>query len=257
MIGRVLALGAAGFLQLVRSRVYLNLLVAGVALVLAALAFDRLSAGEGGRVLVDVGLAFVSLLSALLGGVVAITTVTREIESKQIHLLVARPMRRGEIVAGRFTTAALLVVVTNALLGLLLWGLLSGLGFDRGAASFAAALYASFEGFIVAAIAIFFGVGSSSTTSATFTATLFVLGRLTLSLRELLDAGKFSAPLSSLLEGVYAVLPHSFVFDLTTWARASEPVAAAMLLQGAVYGVCYCGAFLCFATLRLGRRDLL
>ena len=73
MILRVLILARFGFLELLRSRIYLNVLAAGVALVLAALAFEELSASQGGRVLADVGLAFISLVVAALAGIVPLT----------------------------------------------------------------------------------------------------------------------------------------------------------------------------------------
>ncbi len=261
MIGEVLrstwAIGATGFKQLVRSRVYLNLLVAGVAMVGAALAFDRLSAGEGGRVLVDVGLAFAALLVAVLAGVTAVTTMTREIETKQIHLLVARRSGRAQNVVGRFVTAALLVVASNAVLGGLLAALLFMIGARGAGLALPAALFQSFEGFIVASIAIFFGVGSSSTMSALFTTTIFLLGRLTPALRALLDGGKFDGGTAAVLEGAYAVLPHFGAFDLTRWANGTDPLDLTGLAASALYGTLYAAAFLAFAAHRLERRDLL
>ena len=66
MIERIWALGRLGTVQLARSRVYINLIVAGLFLVAAALMFDRLSGGEGQRVFIDVGLAFTALVVAVL-----------------------------------------------------------------------------------------------------------------------------------------------------------------------------------------------
>lgn len=256
MIMRVLALGATGFLELVRSRVYLNLLVAGIGLVLAALAFDRLSAGEGARVLTDMGLAFSSLVSAALAGTMAIVTVTREIETKQVHLLVARPILRAEFVLGRFVTTALLVLLSNGVLGLVLGGLAGALGGHPERVLFAS-LFVSFEGFIVAAIAVFFGVGSSSTMSAVFTTTLFVLGRLTLALKALLDRGALEGVFEPVFRGAYLVLPHLGCFDLTSWAHGDAAPGAVTVLQAALYGAAYTAALLAFATFRFERRDLL
>ena len=190
MITRITALGLIGFLQLLRSRIYLNLLVAGIALVLSALIFNELAGGDGPRVLVDLGLAFIALVTSALAGIVAIVTMTREIETKQLHPIIARPVHRAEVVLGRFLTATLLILTSTFTLGLLL-GVVAELVLPgRGAPVLVASLFSSFEALIVAAIALVFGVGSSSTMSAVFTTTVFILGRLTLALRELLDAGK-------------------------------------------------------------------
>ncbi|MCC7070099.1 MAG: hypothetical protein IT383_02185 [Deltaproteobacteria bacterium] len=252
---QIASLAWAGVLQLLRTRVYLNILVAGVALVGAALAFDRMSAGEGGRVLLDVGSAFIALLVAVLAGVVSITAVTREIETKVASVVTARPLARVDYVLGRFGTAVGLVLLSNLCLGGLLGGVLWLSGAPHAALSFGVVLFASFEALIIAAIAIFFGVGSSSTMSALFTTTIFVLGRLTEELGRLIERGRFGDA-TPLLKGVHAVLPHLPAFDLTPLAHGvtSSP---ADLAQRAAYGALYAGAFLLAAAFRFSRRDLL
>lgn len=256
MIRRVLALGLVGFVQLLRSRIYLNVLVAGAVLMAAALGFNELSGGEGGRVLIDVGLAFSALVASALAGIVSIITVTREIETKQVHHVLARPVRRAEFVLGRFLTAAMLVLATSLLLGALLAALSATLLEDAAPRVFAAALFSSFEGLIVAAIALVFGVSSSSTLSALFTLTLFVLGRLTLVLRELLDAGRLEDA-RPMFEAVYQLLPHFFSFDLTAWANGTHALDASRVATTSAYGALYIAALIALACFRFSRRDLL
>ncbi|MBI1949164.1 MAG: ABC transporter permease [Deltaproteobacteria bacterium] len=245
----------AGVLQLARTRVYLNILVAGVALVLAALAFDRMSAGEGGRVLLDVGTAFVALLVAVLAGVVSITGVTREIETKVASVVTARPLSRVDYVLGRFATAAALVVLSNLALGAVLAVVLVATDSAHAVLAFGAVLFASLEGLVIAAIAIFFGVGSSSTMSALFTGTIFILGRLTEELARLIEHDKFGGA-TALLKAVHALLPHLPAFDLTPLAHGAS-ASALDLAQRAGYGLLYAGAFLAAAAFRFSRRDLL
>ena len=94
MIHRIFALGWTGFLQLLRSRIYINLLAVNFLMVVAALVLDRLSAGEGARMLIDLGTTFGALVTVVMAGTVAIVTMTAEIENKQIHILLSRPIAR-------------------------------------------------------------------------------------------------------------------------------------------------------------------
>ena len=252
---QILHLAWAGFLQLVRTRVYLNILVAGIAMVAAALAFDQLSASEGGRVLFDVGAAFTALIVATLAGVVSITAVTREIETKIANLVLSRPLGRVEYVFGRFATTAALVLLANLALGLLLSGLLAALGGEHASLALGVVMFASLEAFVIAVIAIFFGVGSSSTMSAVFTATLFVVGRLSGELLLLIERGKFGS-FAPVMKVIHAVLPHLTAFDLTPLAHGSS-TSTLDLAQRAAYGLCYAAAFLAAAAYRFSRRDLL
>jgi len=256
MMQRIFTIGWFGFLQLMRSRIYLNLLVAGVFLVGASYVVDELSGGLAGRVTVDLGLALCSLVTATLAGVTAILGVTRQMETKEIHLLLARPIPRAEFVVGRFITSAALVLVSNLLFGCLLGGMTTLMGTEGGARVVAASLFVSFEGFIVIGIALFFGVKSSSTMSAVFTMTLFLLGRLTLPLLELIEKGKFTGAVAHVVNGVYTALPHFFSFDLTDWARTGKGLALGDVAQAAGYGLLYTAAFIVLASVRLERRDL-
>jgi ABC-type transport system involved in multi-copper enzyme maturation permease subunit len=244
-----------GFLQLLRTRVYLNILVAGMFLVGASLLFDELSGGAGGRVLLDIGVGFTAIVVAALAGVLAITALTRDLETKQAHLVLSRPVARWHFIVARFLTTALLIVVANLVLGGLLAILLLASGAPHAGIALAACLFASLEGFILAAIAIFFGTGSSSTMSAVFTTTLFLLGRLTGEMAIVIERGSLGAATPVLQVG-YAVLPHLPAFDLTPLAHGSGP-SPAELATTALYGIAYAGAFLAAATFRFSRRDLL
>ena len=255
MSRRIFALGLTGFKQLVRSRIYINLLAANVFMVLAAFVLDRLSSGEGARMLVDLGLAFGALVTSAMAATVAIVTLTGEIENKQIHLLLARPISRFEIVVGKFSTVALLVLVSNFIIGAVLWLLGVVIHAPNPERVFGAMMFLSFEGFTVGSIAILFGVGSSSTMSATFTTLFFILGRLSLMLKWLVDSGKL-ADLSMLFNGVYYLVPHLYLFDLTEWAQGGPSPDAGSLLQGALSGMCYIIVLLVLATFRLEKRDI-
>lgn len=254
MIERLFSIAAFSFRQWIRSRIYLNLLVAGITLILAALSLDRLSGGEGPRALTDLGLAFISLVVAVLAGTTTLLHVSREIEEQRIHLYLARPVSRGTLLIGRFLASSLLVIVANAVLGGALALLTQALG-GPGGRVFGAALFASFEGFIVAALALAFGVASSTTLSALLTLTLFVLGRTCGVLRTLLDAGKLEGPLEPLLEGAYRLLPHLYRFDATLFAQGRDDMSLSEWLSATGYGAAYIVAVLAIAVFRFERRD--
>jgi ABC-type transport system involved in multi-copper enzyme maturation permease subunit len=257
VIRRIFAIAAAGLIELIRSRIYLNLLVAGIALVASALILDRLAGTEVGRVIVDLGLSFIALLVAVLAGTTMIIALTRELETKRIHLIVGRPIARFEIVIGRFLTIAVLVLVSNLVLGGLLAGIGVGIGLENTHRILFAAMFASFEGFIVAAIAAFFGVGSSSTMSAVFVTAIFMAGRLTSALESVIAQGKLDGPIRPVMEVVQRVLPQLPIFDVTEYARGAATLSFADAAVAAGYGVLYCAGLLLLASFRLERRDLM
>lgn len=255
MIHRIFALGWTGFLQLLRSRIYINLLAVNFLMVVAALVLDRLSAGEGARMLIDLGTTFGALVTVVMAGTVAIVTMTAEIENKQIHILLSRPIARFEIVMGKFVTVAILVVISNFIIGLVLWGMAIGIESPEPMRIFWALNFLSMEGCIVAAVALFFGVASSSLMSATFTALVFIIGRLSGILKLLIDSGKF-AEFSDLFNAAYYLVPHLYLYDLTEWAQGGPSPGSGFIGQALISGIGYIGILIFLATLRLEKRDI-
>lgn len=255
MFLRIWTIGSLGFLQLLRSRIYLNLLVSGLFLVAGALVLDRLSGGESARVLVDMGLGFISLVSAVLATLTAVLSLRREIETQEIHWLWARPISHAELILGRFLTSLALVVATQMILGSVL-ALLAFVYDGDPLRVWLACIFASFEGAILSAIALFFGVASSSTLSTLFTTTLFILGRLSGILGSLLVAGRFDEPLERLMRIVYWILPHLPAYDLSAWTQGKADFTPIQALSGSVYGACYTAVLLSLAVQRMKSRDL-
>jgi Cu-processing system permease protein len=255
MIQRIFMLSWTGFIQLLRSRIYINLLAANVFMVITAFILDRLSAGEGARMLINLGMSLGSLVTAVMAGTVAIVTLTTEIENKQIHLLLARPITRFEIIIGKFFTIAFLVTISNFIIGLVLWGMAIGIQSPHPERLFIAINYLSIEGYIVVAIAILFGIGSSSMMAATFTTLFFILGRLSDVLKQLVDGGKF-ADLSDLLNVAYYLVPHLYLFDLTDWAQGGPAPESTYIIQSVLAGLSYVAILLFLASLRLEKRDI-
>lgn len=251
----VLALARAGFIDFVRGKVFAIVVAAGAALICGALLAQELAGSEGNRVLADLGLAFISLAVDVLSGVLSVVTVAHEIETRQAHLLLARPISRLAYVAGRFLSVAGVIVITNVILGLLLAGLLVFEGSPEWAPTvFGAALFCSFEAFIVAALAILLGVGSSTAISALYLILLVVLGRLVVDLEAVIVA-KLDGTLESVCLVLTRGLPALDRFDLTPAIHGAAMTSTALAQTGA-YGLLYTAAALALAGLRLQRRDL-
>ena len=128
-----LILAGAGFLDFARSRIFTVIIAAGAALVVAALVLEELAASQEGRVLADLGLAFIALVAATVAAVAPLSTVAREIQTRQVHLVLARPISRTAYVVARLIACVGLVLIVNVILGAsgavdLCYGSLEGVG---------------------------------------------------------------------------------------------------------------------------------
>jgi len=239
--------------EFIRSKLYVGLLAAGGLMVAAAAMLAELSLGETVNALVDLGMAFIALVVAALAATVTISSVSSAIATREVIVLLARPVGRDAFVYGRSLAAITLVLAANVILGTMLAILVAVFG-GPAFKTFVAVLFASFEGIIVAGIAMAFAVRSSSVLAATLTAVLFVVGRMDEALDTLLARGTFG-PLELPMRALAHGLPQLSRFDLTAWVHGDAP--ATSLWWAACYGLLYSAALAAIASLRFGKRDVL
>jgi|GEM_PF-1049310 len=249
----VLSQWKSSTLEFLRSKLYVGLLAAGLLLVAAAASLAELSLGETVATLADIGMAFVALTVAALGGAVTISSVSRAIASREVIVILARPVGRDAFVIARFLASATLVIAANVILGSVLAGLV---GFMGGPAlrTFLAVLFSSFEGLIVAGIALTFAARSPSVLSASLTVVAFVLGRMDGAFKVLLDKGTFGV-MEQPMRVIHHVLPQLSRFDLTAWVHGDAPTSSVLWSVG--YGLVYTTTMVTLASWRFRGRDIL
>jgi ABC-type transport system involved in multi-copper enzyme maturation permease subunit len=111
MVLRVLAVALNTYRESVRARILLGL--AGVAF---AVAFYSLIVGAytlkyAPRVVSDLGAASISIFSVAVAIIIGATSLHRELEQKTLFPILARPIRRGEYLTGKYLGTLLTIAV--------------------------------------------------------------------------------------------------------------------------------------------------
>jgi hypothetical protein len=148
MFGRVFAIALNTYRESVRARILLGL--AGVAFAVAfySIVVGAFTLHDGPRVVSDLGAATISAFSVAVAVVIGATSLYRELEQKTIFPILARPIRRGEYLVGKYLgTLFTLAVFIMADAGLVLL-ILSVLG-GRSAALVAAAGVVAVAGLVL------------------------------------------------------------------------------------------------------------
>ncbi len=111
MLDRVAAIALNTYRESLRARILIGL--AGVAF---AIAFYSLVVGaytlhDAARVVSDLGAASISLFSILVAIIIGSTSLHRELEQKTLFPILARPIRRGEYLVGKYLGTLLTIAV--------------------------------------------------------------------------------------------------------------------------------------------------
>lgn len=247
----VAALTRATTTAIFRSRIYVGLVAAGAILVGLALMLAELAVGEMVTSLVDIGLAFIALVISLLAIVNVCSNPASNSNPRQVITILSRPIERSAVVVARFLAVAALAVVASFLLGGLLAGVVAVIGGPALALrTFVAALAGSLEAVVIASVALLLWSRLGTTTALTLAIVIFLLGRMDTTTVELLDKRTFG-PATPLLRVVSHLLPHLSHFDLTAWVHGGGLAPA----WAALYAAGYATAMVVLATRLYRSRD--
>ena len=253
---QVKALVKLSFVELWRRNDVFALLVLAVALMVPLSMASPFGAAGASRYLDEAALLLIWGFSLF----VALGTGSRlfppEFDSRTIYPLLSKPISRGALLVGKYAGAV--AASWSALL--LFYVLFTGCTLLRGGGVSAelvqgVVLHAAFVALAVA-VALFGSLivtpSANLTLSAVALVSMFFFGR---KLPEY--AGSVAAPLSWLVDAVYAVGPHAEFFDMRQrlihgWGTVDAVVFCAVLL----YAVAYVAALLGLAALVLKRKRL-
>lgn len=119
-MNRVYAIALTAFREAIRDRILFAVLGLGAALVCLGLGMGALSTGDTTRIVVDQGLATISVLSNLVAIFLGANFLYKELELRTLYVLLAKPVARHEVVLGKFTgvlvTVAVFIAVTASVL---------------------------------------------------------------------------------------------------------------------------------------------
>ncbi|HEY3381654.1 MAG TPA: ABC transporter permease subunit [Vicinamibacterales bacterium] len=262
------AIALSVFRESVRDKVFYNLLLFAVLLVGASFLMGQMTAGQDVKIIKDLGLAATSLFGLFIAVFVGIGLVWKEVERRSVYSLIAKPIRRPELVLGKYLGLALtllcnvvvMAAVLYALLAYMNWAASEGLRRSWEAPAVDPALLKVFlliyaQLLLVTAIALFFSTFSGPMVAAVLTFGLYVIGHFNADLKHF-DAVLTSQPLVWLLRVMYYVLPNLAPFDIKAPVVHGQAVAGGYIAMTLAYAGVYIAVLLVGGAIIFSRRDL-
>jgi len=255
------------FRESVRDKVLYNLVLFAIVLIGASYMIGQLTAGQDVKIIKDLGLAATSVFGLFIAVFIGIGLVSKEVERRSIYSLLAKPIRRAQLVAGKYcglvlTLAVNVAVMATALyvvLAFMSWGVSEGVARTWDAPALDPALLKAIalilvELMLVTAIALFFSTFSTPMLSAAFTFGFFIVGHFSEDLRNFQDVVDSPAA-ARLARGLYWVLPNLAQFDVKAAVVHGQPVSVGYMAIAVSYAACYIGMLLVISMYVFSRRD--
>jgi ABC-type transport system involved in multi-copper enzyme maturation permease subunit len=255
------------FRESVRDKVLYNLVLFAIVLIGASYLLGQLTAGQDVKIIKDLGLAATSVFGLFIAVFIGIGLVSKEVERRSAYSLLAKPIHRYQMIAGKFAGLALTLAVNVAIMAAALYAVLAYMrwgvpanvqqAWDAPAldpAMLKALLLILLELMIITAIALFFSTFSTPILSAAFTVGLFIVGHFSSDLRNFEQVVESPAA-AKLARGLYWVLPNLAQFDVKAQVVHAEPVPLGYIALTGLYAALYIAVLLLAAMVIFSRRD--
>jgi ABC-type transport system involved in multi-copper enzyme maturation permease subunit len=257
-MSRILNVATNTFREAVRDRVLYNLVFFALLMIASAVVVGQVSMDIESIVIVSLGLSAISLIGVLIAVFTGVGLVSKEIDKRTLHAVLAKPLRRWEFLLGKFSGLVLTLAVNTTAMaaGLFFALLLVKHAITRGDASVLVAVYfILLKLTLVVALAMLFSCFTSQLLAILFTAGLYIAGLFLAQLRNLQ-----STQLNPGLQKIFAIfsylLPNFGNYDVTGAAAHGRTIPAVLLLHNTVYTALYCALVLGAAAAIFSRKDL-
>jgi ABC-type transport system involved in multi-copper enzyme maturation permease subunit len=235
---RVWAVAINTFKETVRNRILINILLFAIGLILLSLIVGDWSLKEQVKVIKDFGLSAMSIFGLLIAIFIGIRLMVQELEQKTIYIIASKPIRRWEIVTGKYLGLGLTLGINVLLMSAALAGanfLIEG-KVDFGLAPAILLIYV--EILLIVGFALFFSTFISPTLSAVMTLIVFVSGHLIDILREYIQIYPDKG-FHWLFKAMYIIFPNLEKLNLKMAVVEHLPRPPHAVLLGLLYGLGY------------------
>lgn len=240
--------------ELIRDKLFCNLVFFALLLIFSSWALSRLTIAEPQRVVVNVGLSSMNFFGLAIAVMIGITLVSRELDRRTIYVLVTKPVSRTSVLVGKFIglCVTLFINMLMMVVGLLVVLWLAQIPLTPAIAQSLGAMYMELA--ITTAVALLFSTFTTSALSGMFTLAAYVIGESVTDLRLLGE--KLGGGMGMLLTGSSYMVPNFELFNLKGRALYQETLAAEDYFLLMLYGIVYIICLLVLGSTIFHRRDL-
>lgn len=254
---RTLAIAAATLREALRERIFHNLLVFAVLLVMGSLTISQLTLGEQYRIIADIGTSATQVFGTLIAVFLGVGLISKEVDRRTCYPALARPVSRASFVTGKYLGLLATLSLNVALMALATAVVLFAYrGGDAMTWTFVAAfLLMVVQLAICGAFAVLFSTFTTATLASILSLAVVGAGWLFGEVRSFWLQAR-QVELKPLVRVLDFVLPNMSLLDLKESVTYGDPVTLSSVLVRGAYGAGYAAALLFLAAAVFTRRDI-
>ena len=240
--------------QSIRQRLFLNVVVFGIGMVLLSMVVANITFGESTRVVRSLGLSGVTFAIDLMALLLGISLVYHEIDKKTLFVILVRPLSRWQYLLGRYVGLMLTLILALASFSVVFFLILMTVRGSPTSMDVYSILALIPEAAILGGFGILLSTFSTPMLSAGMGLGFWAAAASTDDLIGLTQ--KADAATKLVMKVLYYILPNLARLNFRDQAVYQEPVAAADFFLSCGYGTLYAAALVALACVVLTRREM-
>ena len=252
---RIWAIAANSFREVIRDRILYFIGFFALLMAFAWRLLPEIAVGTHEKIFLDLGLAAIGLLGVIVAVFVGTGLINKEIDKKTILVLIPKPLSRAEFILGKHLgLSGVLVVMLGVMLVIYLLMLLGMKVSFQALPLIVSVFYLGLELILIAAVAIAFGVFTSSILATLMTFGVYLMGHIS---KDLIQLGMISknANILAITKNIYLILPDLERLNFRNEAVYGLLPSADVLIANALYSLVYTGLLLGISILIFSRRQ--
>ena len=252
---RIWAIAANGFREVIRDRILYFIGFFALLMAFALRLLPEIAVGTHQKIFLDLGLAAIGLLGVMVAVFVGTGLINKEIDKRTILVLIPKPLSRAEFILGKHLgLSGVLAVMLGVMLVIYLLMLLGMKVSFQPLPLIVSVFYLGLELILIAAVAIAFGVFTSSILATLMTFGVYLMGHIS---KDLIQLGIISknANILAITQNIYLILPDLERLNFRNEAVYGLLPSADVLIANALYSLVYTGLLLGISILIFSRRQ--
>ncbi|MDB9404718.1 ABC transporter permease [Microcystis sp. CS-574] len=252
---RIWAIAANSFREVIRDRILYFIGFFALLMAFAWRLLPEIAVGTHQKIFLDLGLAAIGLLGVIVAVFVGTGLINREIDKRTILVLIPKPLSRAEFILGKHLgLSGVLAVMLGVMLVIYLLMLLGMKVSFQPLPLIVSVFYLGLELILIAAVAIAFGVFTSSILATLMTFGVYLMGHIS---KDLIQLGIISKNpnILAITKNIYLILPDLERLNFRNEAVYGLLPSADVLIANALYSLVYTGLLLGISILIFSRRQ--
>jgi ABC-type transport system involved in multi-copper enzyme maturation permease subunit len=253
---KIRAIALNTFKEAIRDRILYLLFFFAAVCILFSRILALLTVGDRAKIIMDVGLASLSLFGVLMAILIGTGLVYKEIDKRTVYTLLSKPIQRYQFLLGKYLGLLLTLFVMLALMSLIFLVFILLHNYPVKGSFFTAILFVFVELCLITAVAMLFSCFSTPILSTLFSLSFYLIGHISWGLETLINKIP-QGGIKSLARFLYIFLPDLENFNFKTEVVHSLPIAPKVFIYSSLYGLFYTVFILVLAMLVFRRRDFI